>query len=295
MFDTDALRLLDAVALAGSFTGAAAKLNYTQSAVSRRVASLEQQAGGPLFERLPRGVRLTPAGEALHRHAQVVLNRLVRAGEELAGIHGGYRGRLRVGAFATANVSLVPSALRSFRQEFPEVELIPIEGPSRRLLSRMREGGLDVAVISDYPSGLPYDGEVETVELVDDELLVALPRGHRLAAGESVDLRELREETWIEAPPPAGTTMLGAACARAGFAPRTTVRIAEWTGKFGFVAAGLGITLVPSIAAGAVPPDLVLRSLGDLAPRRIVSAALPGTPLPAARALVRFLAKVAGQ
>lgn len=54
MFDTDALRLLDAVALAGSFTGAAAKLNYTQSAVSRRVASLEQQAGGPLFERLPR-------------------------------------------------------------------------------------------------------------------------------------------------------------------------------------------------------------------------------------------------
>src|SRR5689334_22563317 len=102
VFETDALRLLDVVALAGSFTGAAARLNYTQSAVSRRIASLEQRAGGPLFERLPRGVRLTPAGEALHRHAQVVLNRLVRAEEELAGIHGGYRGRLRVGAFATA-------------------------------------------------------------------------------------------------------------------------------------------------------------------------------------------------
>ncbi|MFF5212119.1 LysR family transcriptional regulator [Streptosporangium sp. NPDC000396] len=295
MFDADALRLLDAVARTGSFTGAAALLNYTQSAVSRRIASLEQQAGGPLFERLARGVRLTPAGEALHHHALVVLNQLARAEEELAGIHGGYRGRLRVGAFATANVALVPGALRAFRREFPEVELVPVEGPSGGLLRRMREGSLDVAVISDYPSGLPYDDEVELVELVVDELMVVLPRDHRLAEGERVDLRELREETWIEAPPPGRTTMLAEACARAGFAPRATVRISEWTGKFGFVAAGLGVTLVPAIAARAVPPELVLRSLGDLAPRRTVYAALPHTILPAARTLVRYLSEAAGQ
>ncbi|WP_306868639.1 LysR family transcriptional regulator [Streptosporangium brasiliense] len=295
MFDVDALRLLDAVARTGSFTGAAAQLNYTQSAVSRRIASLEQQAGGPLFDRLARGVRLTPAGETLHHHAQVVLNRLARAAEELAGIHGGYRGRLRVGAFATANVALVPGALRAFRREFPEVELTPVEGPSGGLLRRMREGGLDAAVVSDYPAGLPYDEELEFAELVEDELMVALPRDHRLAGEDRVDLRELREETWIEAPPPGRTTMLDAACARAGFAPRATVRIAEWTGKFGYVAAGLGITLVPAIAAQAVPPDLVLRSLGDLAPRRTVYTVLPATPLPAARTLVRHLCEAAGQ
>lgn len=295
MFDTDALRLLDAVARTGSFTGAAAKLNYTQSAVSRRIASLEQQAGGPLFDRLARGVRLTPAGETLHQHARAVLNRLARAADELAGIHGGYSGRLRVGAFATANVALVPGALRAFRRRFPEVALAPVEGPSGGLLRRMREGELDVAVVSDYPSGLPYDDEVEIIPLVEDELLVALPGDHRLAGRESVDLRELREETWIEAPPPGRTTMLEEACARAGFTPRATVRIAEWTGKFGFVAAGLGITLVPAIAAPAVPPELVLRSLGDLAPHRTVYAALPGTPLPAARTLVRLLSEAAGQ
>ncbi|MGW5488442.1 LysR family transcriptional regulator [Streptosporangium sandarakinum] len=301
MYDTDALRLLDAVAATGSFTAAAARLNYTQSAVSRRIAALEARAGGPLFDRLARGVRLTPAGQALHHHARVVLNRLARAEEELAGIHGGHRGTLRVGAFATANVALVPGALRAFADRFPDVALTPVEGPSGGLLRRMREGELDVAVVSDYPAGLPYDEDVELAELVEEELLVALPRGHRLAGGaegaggEVVDLRELREETWIEAPSPGGTTMLAQACARAGFAPRATVRIAEWTGKFGYVAAGLGITLVPALAAPAVPAGLVLRSLGGSAPRRTVSTALPRTPLPAARALVRLLAEAAGQ
>ncbi|WP_433539776.1 LysR family transcriptional regulator [Streptosporangium sandarakinum] len=301
MYDTDALRLLDAVAATGSFTAAAARLNYTQSAVSRRIAALEARAGGPLFDRLARGVRLTPAGQALHHHARVVLNRLARAEEELAGIHGGHRGTLRVGAFATANVALVPGALRAFADRFPDVALTPVEGPSGGLLRRMREGELDVAVVSDYPAGLPYDEDVELAELMEEELLVALPRGHRLAegaggaGGEVVDLRELREETWIEAPSPGGTTMLAQACARAGFAPRATVRIAEWTGKFGYVAAGLGITLVPALAAPAVPAGLVLRSLGGSAPRRTVSTALPRTPLPAARALVRLLAEAAGQ
>ncbi|MFC4056804.1 LysR family transcriptional regulator [Planomonospora corallina] len=301
VFETDALRLLDAVARTGSFTAAAAELNYTQSAVSRRIASLEQQAGGPLFERLPRGVRPTPAGELLWEHARAVLNRLARARDDLAGIHGGYRGRVRVGAFATANVALVPAALRAFRQEFPEVELTPVEGPSGGLLRRMREGGLDLAVVSDYPSGLPYGGGdrggeggggAEFTELTADELFVALPRDHPLAEGapgDPVDLRDLREETWIEAPPPGGRTMLADACARAGFTPRASIRISEWTGKYGFVAAGLGVTLVPALAVPAVPEGLAVRSLGAFAPHRTVYAALPRTAPPAARALARLL------
>ncbi|MFC4535742.1 LysR family transcriptional regulator [Sphaerisporangium dianthi] len=293
MFDVDALRLLDAVARTGSFTAAAAELAYTQSAVSRRIASLERQAGGPLFERLARGVRPTPAGELLWQHARAVLNRLARAADELAGIHGGYQGRVRLGAFATANVALVPAALRAFRHEFPQVELAPAEGPSTGLLRRMREGGLDVAVVSDYPSGLPYDDEIEIIELVRDELLVALPADHRLAAAGHIDLRDLREETWIEAPPHGQRTMLADACARAGFTPRATLKIGDWTGKFGFVAAGLGVTLVPSIAAWAVPEGVALRSLGELAPRRTVSAALPPSPLPAARTLAGILARTA--
>lgn len=285
MFDIAALRLLVAVAGAGSFTKAAASLNYTQSAVSRRIASLEEEAGGPLFERLPRGVRLNPAGHALYRHAVDVIDRLARAEQELAALHRGHGGLLHVGAFPTANIALVPAALRAFRQARPDVEIIAVEGRSGTLTARLADGALDLAVVSDYPSGLSYADGVTTTPLCEDELLVALPREHRLAGAERIDLFELRDETWLQDAYGDRPTMLADACARAGFAPRKIVRIAEWTGKLGYVAAGLGVALVPSLAAWAVPEELVLVRLTDPALRRTLHIALPVTPLAAALTL----------
>ncbi|MCK2216795.1 LysR family transcriptional regulator [Actinomadura sp. ATCC 31491] len=288
-FDTAALRLFDEVASSGSFTAAAELLGYTQSAVSRRVAALERAAGGPLFERLARGVRLTPAGAALHRHAVAVLDRLERAGEELAALHAGMGGTLRLGAFATANVDLVPATLRRFAARRPGVELRLIEGLTSRLLERLRAGALDAAVVSDYPAGLPAGEPGRLVALREDRLLVALPAGHRLAGESELDLRDLAGESWIEAAPRGQPTLLLTACAAAGFTPRSGLRVAEWTGKFGFVAAGLGVTLVPELAAPAVPAGLVLRPLRGVAPARRVYAALPEDPLPAALEFVRML------
>ncbi|MGW3345442.1 LysR family transcriptional regulator [Nonomuraea rubra] len=337
-FDTGALRLFDEVARSGSFTAAAELLGYTQSAVSRRVAALERAAGGPLFERLARGVRLTPAGTALHRHAVAVLDRLERAGEELAAIHRGRGGVLRVGSFATANIDLLPGTLRRFLDRRPGIELRLTEGLSTRLMELLHAGALDVAVISDYPAGLPAEatrpggprtdgmhtdagrpdggradggngdgtnaggGRVEAVSgngmhvgggnivtLREDRLLVALPAGHRLAGEADVDLRDLAGEPWIEAAPRGQPTLLVTACAAAGFTPRGGPRVAEWSGKFGFVAAGLGVTLVPELAARAVPADLVLKPLRGTTPARKVYAALPESPLPAALELVEML------
>lgn len=294
VFETDALRLLVTVAETGSFTKAAVRLDYTQSAVSRRIASLEKRAGGPLFERLARGVRLNPAGHALHRHAVEVLDRLSRAEHELTVIHAGHGGTLRVGAFATANISLVPAALRAFVQSRPDVEVIAAEGRSGALMQRLAEGALDLAVVSDYPSGLPSADSVTTETLLVDELLVALPRSHRLAGSGTIGLRELRDEAWLQDAPADRPMMLAEICAQAGFRPRKTIRIAEWTGKFGYVAAGLGVALVPSLAAWAVPAELALCRLGDLAPRRTVHVALPAAPLPAALKLRDLLHDAVG-
>jgi DNA-binding transcriptional LysR family regulator len=282
VFEIDALRLLVTVADTGSFTGAAGRLNYTQSAVSRRIASLEQQAGGPLFERLPRGVRLNPAGRALHRHAVDVLDRLSRAEQELTVIHAGHGGMLRVGAFATANISLMPAALRGFRRARPDVEVVAVEGRSATLMERLAEGALDLAVVSDYPSGLPSADGITTAVLLGDELFVALHHEHPLAGAGSIDLRDLRDEAWLQEAYGDRPTMLADACARAGFSPGKIIRIAEWTGKFGYVAAGLGVALVPSLAAWAVPAELALCRLDDPALRRTVHMALPAAPLPAA-------------
>ncbi|MFG2624453.1 LysR family transcriptional regulator [Streptomyces sp. NPDC048473] len=294
VFEIDALRLLVTVAGTGSFTKAAVQLDYTQSAVSRRIASLEKQAGGPLFERLARGVRLNPAGHALRRHAVEVLDRLSRAEHELTVIHAGHGGTLRVGAFATANISLVPAALRAFLQARPDVEVIAAEGRSSTSIQRLAEGALDLAVVSDYPSGLPSADGVTTEFLLEDELLVALPRDHRLAGSGTIDLRELRDEAWLQDAPADRPMMLAEICARAGFRPKKTIRIAEWTGKFGYVAAGLGVALVPSLAAWAVPAELALCRLGDLAPRRTVYVALPAAPLPAALKLRDLLHDAVG-
>ncbi|WP_331750548.1 MULTISPECIES: LysR family transcriptional regulator [unclassified Streptomyces] len=282
MFEIDALRLLVAVAETGSFTKAAVRLNYTQSAVSRRIAALEQRAGGPLLQRLPRGVRLNPAGRVLHRHALEVLDRMTRAECELAVLHAGHGGLLHMGAFATANISLVPAALRALQAARPDVEVVAVEGPTDTLIARLADGALDLAVVSDYPSGLPSADGVTTSLLCEDELFVALPRGHRLAGAGTIDLRELHDDAWLQSAYGDRPTMLADACARAGFAPRKIIRIAEWTGKFGYVAAGLGVALVPSLAARAVPDELVLCRLTDPALRRTVHVALPAAPLPTA-------------
>ncbi|MGI5272517.1 LysR family transcriptional regulator [Nonomuraea sp. CA-218870] len=286
-FDTATLRLFDEVARSGSFTAAAELLGYTQSAVSRRVAALERAAGGPLFERLPRGVRLTSAGHLLHRHAADVLDRLDRAGEELTALHRGSGGTLRVGSFATANADLLPATLRRFADRRPGVDLRVIEGLSPHLVERLHAGALDLAVISDYLVTPP--GDLRLVPLLRDRLLVALPRDHRLAGEDDVDLRELAGERWIEAAPRGRPTLLLAACAAAGFTPRGGLRVAEWSGKFGFVAAGLGVTLVPELAARAVPSSLVLRRLRGQMPTRTVYAILPEPALPAATELAGML------
>ncbi|SDZ38693.1 DNA-binding transcriptional regulator, LysR family [Amycolatopsis xylanica] len=282
MFDIDSLRLLSAVARLGSFTAAAAELNYTQSAVSRRLAALEQSAGLPLFERLPRGVRLTAAGELLCRRAEEVLERLGTAEAEMAAIRAGNGGGLRVGSFPTANAVLVPAALGRFRAARPEVEISLSEGRSKDLLDGLAAGDIDLAIVSsDHPVGPAWR------PLLNDPLLVALPAGHPMADRAELSLAELVDEHWI------GGVREGSALATAaveiGFLPRAGIRANEWMAKLGFVAAGLGVTLVPALAAAAVPTGVVLRSLGATAPSRQVFVVTPDLVAPAAGFFERIL------
>ena len=109
-------------------------------------------------------------------------------------------------------------------------------------------------------------------------MMVALPPGHRLAGETAVDLADLAGDTWIEAGRlAADATTLQTAAARAGFVPRTDVTVPGWTAKQGFVAAGLGVTLVPRLAAGAMRADVVVRPLRDRGPAARVHRPRPRT------------------
>ena len=274
--DTSLLVVFRAVAERGSFTAAAAALGYTQSAVSRQVSALESDFGVSLFDRLPRGVRLTESGQSLLPAATAVASRLSAAREDLAALRSLAAGRLRAGAFPTADTALVPQAVAAFRSAHPGVQLSLTEGFVRDLVVRLAEGDLDVAIVTGTVPGL-LDG-LELRHLMDDLMFVAMPASHDLADRPMVRLADLAGEDWIAGSPRLEETLFGAS---AGFRPRIRYVIREWVAKQGFVAAGLGVTLIPSLAAGSVRSDVVLVPLHpDDSPVRKVFAATPAGVTP---------------
>ncbi|HEX5295012.1 MAG TPA: LysR family transcriptional regulator [Streptosporangiaceae bacterium] len=263
------------VAERGSLSAAALALGYTQPAVSRQISALEQATGGHLFDRLPRGMRLTDEGRCLLGHAEAVLDRMHAAQQDLAELRGLGAGRLRIGAFDSADAALVPRALAALRAAHPGVCLSVLEGASEALLARLQSGDIDVAVISAYAHQALDAGRLVLHHLLDDPLMVALPQGHRLAGPGRAALRlaDLAGESWIEGFPGSAQALTDA-CLRAGFRPQIDFPVREWPAKQGFVSAGLGLALVPFLAASAVRPGIVLRPLhpGDAPVRGIYAA-----------------------
>ncbi|RFU85862.1 LysR family transcriptional regulator [Streptomyces triticagri] len=276
------LRVFLDVAHHGSFTSAAQELGYTQSAVSRQVAALEAALGGaPLFDRLPRGVRPTAHGWAFLPHAEAVLDRLAHAGRELAALRDVAGGMLRIGAFPTADAALLPRALAAFASRHPKVGIGRVEGLTADLLAGLDAGEIDLAVVS-TTAGDPLDAYA-LHPLLDEPMYVAAPAGHRLAGRRRVRFAELAGEDWISGHPRIERSLLQPAV-RAGHRPRVVHIAAEWIAKQGYVAAGLGLALVPALAAESVRPDIALLALHDpdYPPRRVLAATPRGHSVPPA-------------
>ncbi|GAA2033064.1 LysR family transcriptional regulator [Catenulispora yoronensis] len=298
--DTALLEVFLEVARRESFTAAAAPLGFTQSAVSRQIATLEAAVGAPLFDRLPRGVRLTEEGRALLPHAEAVVGRLRAAVGDVRAVRILGGGRLRLGAIPTAEMALVPRAIAAFRRAHPGVAVTHAEGLTRGLTAALRAGDLDLAVIG-TPDPEPVFEGVRLRRLMGDPLAVALPVGHRLAGRDVVRLADLAGENWIAGQArPEETLIAGVRIAQdkslrgraaeagaatrdaqepdAAFRPVIDYVVLEWAAKQGFVAAGLGVTLIPSLAAAAVRSDVVVVALDpeEVAPRSVFAATPEG-------------------
>jgi DNA-binding transcriptional LysR family regulator len=298
MLDVKRLQVLRTVAHTGSFSAAADVLSFTQPAISRQIATLEAEAGARLVERSSRGIRLTPAGELLVEHADAILDRLAVAEAQLEAVATLAAGRLRIGAFPTANSSLVPLAIKAFSAAHPDVELRLEEDVSHVLLDRLRAGELDLAVVSDHQpdAGDPSD-DIVLEPLMDDPLYVALPEGHPLSERHGLTMADLREETWIEGRNSICATPLRLAANAAGYEPRVGFESAQWLGKQGLVAAGVGVTLIPSLALATLREDIVLRRVEDpQLQRQVFTATLCcGYVCPALEPMRAILRTVAGE
>jgi DNA-binding transcriptional LysR family regulator len=296
MLNVQRLRVLREVAAQGSFSAAADALDYTQSAVSQAVATLEAEVGATLIERDRRGLRPTAAGAALVEHANGILARLEAAEEDMAAILGVRRGRLRMASFPTAGATLMPLAIAQFRARHPDVELSLAEGEPEEIAPRLRGGEFDIALLFDFPGvdGSAVDG-LSTVDLLDDPMHVAMPPSHRLARKRALRLEDLRGESWVQ-------TSAASPCARhvvrcchaAGFEPAVSFESDDYQTVQGLVAAGVGVALVPELALSSVRDDIVIRALSPESPaRRIVAATAPSLMgAPAAAAMLQILGEV---
>ncbi|MEU1625070.1 LysR family transcriptional regulator [Streptomyces sp. NPDC020096] len=257
MLDSRHLTTFREVVRAGSYSAAARALGYTQPAVTQQMKALERAIGIPLFTRAGRGLKLTEAGQALSRHAEVILDDLATAHQQLDALARLRCGRVRVCAFPSANATVVPEAIAGLLADHPgiRVELLEDEPPAS--VQRVTRGECDIALAFNYP-GLRAQTSPEVVEipLMEDLLTVVLPGGHPLARRHSVRLRDLSGERWIAGCPRCRANFLHV-CAEQGFTPDIVFTTDDNLAVQSLVAVGAGIALMPALVLSFLCHDKV--------------------------------------
>jgi DNA-binding transcriptional LysR family regulator len=292
MLSAKRLEILHAVATEGSFSAAADALDFTQSAVSQHVATLERETGITLVERAARPVRLTDAGAQLLEDALPGLEHLRRAERRLRELKDLRGGRVRLGAFPTAHGVLVPPALAAFRRSYPTVDVVLEEAEPTAMLSGLRAGALDLAIVYTIPGREhPFRPPVALRPIADDPLVVVLPPKHRLTARRALKLHQLADEDWIAAKPPNDFRVLfHDLCHAAGFEPRIAVEVSDPSVGVSLATAGIGVVLIPMLGLHASPNVTSRRVVGIPAARTLCIATISGRRHPAVTALADELA-----
>lgn len=291
MLELRQLTVLQAIARAGSLAGAARSLHYSQPTVAHHLAALESHLGVDLVTRTTRGATLTDLGQLFLGHADAVLDRLGSAEAEVKALARHGVATLRIGTFPTAGAHVLPRAVAALEvRTGVRVELHEAEPPE--LIERLLARELHCALIYDDPEAPAHLlDELKTVPLFDDPFRVVLPASHPLAGRKSVAIAELADDGWMMSrdPDEPGDTALRAACAAEGFSPRPVLRTDDYDVMFGFVAAGVGVALVPQMALVARDGVVVRPIAGAQLRRSIRFVSLAGDAPPATAVLVAAL------
>jgi DNA-binding transcriptional LysR family regulator len=226
----------------GSFTAAAAVLHVSQPGLSHQIQALERELGGALLERLPRNVRLTPAGRVSLPHARIVLAHAERAASAARRASGVDAGELHVGTLFSISVGVLPKALRAWRRSYPDIEVRLVEfRRSADLIAAMEAGAADLAV---GPTPPEWDGPVQPIGT--EEFVIAAAETELPTEARVLRLADLADREWVHFTQPSGLAdILNEACAAAGFEPRAAIRTEQASSALALAREGLGLTLVP--------------------------------------------------
>ena len=245
-FDLLDLRLFHAVALERSITRAAGTQHLSLAAASARIKAMETHAGVPLLYREARGVRLTPAGDALLHHARAMLRQTEQLRAELREYERGLRGHVRVFANTTAVTDILPEVLPAFLKANPKVNVELQERPNAEIALGVRDGRADLGIVA---------GKVDTLGLraihfSTDRLVLVVPRGHRFARRKRIAFADTLDEDHVGMHP--GSTLqdfLARITAGLGKPLRLRVELASFDAMCRMIGAGVGIGVVPESSA----------------------------------------------
>jgi DNA-binding transcriptional LysR family regulator len=229
-----------------SFSAAALRLFVAQPALSVAIRKLEQEIEAQLFVRGSRGVRLTPAGEAVLKVAHRCLDSAQDIKDAARLATAGEAGQLHIGVSGSVTVRLLPSLIQTYSPKYPKVRLELREGTNLELLSMVEAGTLDLGFVR-VPVNRPPDLQFQVIE--EDCLCLALPRGHPLAKKATVPLAALEALPFIGyVPSPVGGlhTAVSQVLRSANVAPLITQEAVQVQTALGLVASGLGIAMVPA-------------------------------------------------
>jgi DNA-binding transcriptional LysR family regulator len=292
MLEPRRLLTFRSVAHARSFSRAAAELALTQPAVSQQVRALETQIGARLIERRPGRFALTPVGELLLVHADALADRLRLAERQLGETLSAEQSLLRIGAFPSALATIVPAAVARLHADESHLEVGIVEGTAEQLAPRVRDGTLHVALCFEDAAAAPHaPPDTSRIDLVEEDMLAALPPDHRLARRRRLRLGELAGEPWLAS---THDGLIVHACRAAGFEPRLDYLTSDPLAIRALVAAGLAVTLVSRLLAAHLP-GIATVDVAGARPARMVYALVPrGTAHPLVPRLLDGLRLEAG-
>jgi DNA-binding transcriptional LysR family regulator len=246
--ELDHVEAFVAIVRRGGFTPAARTLHLSQPAISRRLRLLERELGAPLFERVPRGVVLTDAGEAFLPHAEALLASMRDGIDAVAALHGADRGTVTLAVVGTLASTSLTGFLRRFREHHPAIDLRLRTALSAEVSALVRRGEATLGLRYEPD---PHPDLVSTPVYAEPMLPVCSAR-HRLARARRVDTRALAAERWVAFPPrpsPAREPYVSAlerGLALFGVSSSEIVPVDSLTAQKRMVEAGFGLALLPA-------------------------------------------------
>jgi DNA-binding transcriptional LysR family regulator len=287
--ETHQLRYFLAVAQTGRFTAAAKSCNVSQPSLSIQIAKLEDELGGPLFERTRKGGKLTARGETFFPRAKMILEQMESAREDAQALSGLTLGKVSLGCMPTTGAHLLPPILTAFRKAYPKIQVHLREESSPNLALALEQGEVELAIMDE--AGLRPGLDHQTI--LTEELLLVLPAKHRLGGKSSLNLKQMAEEPFILMKKGHGFRQITLDFYRkAGLEPKVVFESGGIETVQALVAAGLGISLVPQMVA-KFPGVAYVRISSPKAVRTLSLAWRRKAPLsPAAEALKKIIVQV---